>query len=392
MQSPTLPLASTSHYVPTDSPDSLESFQPFQKLRERRRLSDVEQTALERLAFEYGDAPESYFITEPGAHCLLSPNHTAALSVVKHGWYWHAAGGLLADEPDKPAIIKHLKELGQREGVMIAVYSISPNDAPLFAEAGYDINKFGEEPVLDLGDLNWSGKPFEWIRRQSNFCLRQGLTVREIRPQSEPLELTAQLRKILEHDLNHRPYTKELALMEGRFLPENLLRRRLFVVESADRSRVEAFLCCHPMSAGLGWSFETYRRRADAPRGTIPFLMRTAIDRLQEEGARHVSLCMIPGKGVDRQSIGTPNPFVRMMLNFWYHRTNALFNLQGQEHFKTRFRPRFQDRYVAATTKMNPVSLSSFLYSAGGFGVNPINAGRNFWRHLRKKQPDFGGE
>ena len=354
------------------------------KLVERARLTPAERAGLENLAFEYGNAPESYFITEPKGQCLFTPQMTAGLAVVKQGRYWHAPGGLLADEPDKPALVAQLAEIARRERVMVAVYSVNATDAPLFVQAGFDVNKFGEEPVLDLSNLDWSGKSFEWVRRQTNFCKRNGLTFREVHLDREPPEMKLELRSILDHDLKHRPYTRELTLMEGRFVPENLQRRRLFIVEQSDRHRIEAFLCCHPMSRGLGWSFETYRRRPDAIRGTIPFLMRTAVDQLQSEGARFISLCMIPGKGVEQQAVGNPNPFIRRMLGFWYRNTNILFNLQGQTHFKSRFRPQFHERYVVSWPKMNLRSMTSFLYAVGAFGINPLNALKNGWRHLRK--------
>ena len=46
---------------------------------------------------------------------------------------------------------------------------------PLVSLAGFQATKWGEEALVDLPDCTWSGKDYEWVRRQSNYCRRQGL-------------------------------------------------------------------------------------------------------------------------------------------------------------------------------------------------------------------------
>jgi len=361
-------------------------------LRHRSALSDSERLAVEQLAFDHGTSADSYFATEPDGHVLLSACQTVAASVMKNLRYWHVPGGILTAKEHRPGAVSWIKELAKAHKVTIAVYNVSPEDVPLFEQEKFEINKFGEEPVLDLGNITWKGKDFEWVRRQRNYCERQGVVCREVLPDAEHPEQWEAIQKelwgILRADLKGRPYPRPLRVLEGQFEPHNLHRRRLFVAESIEAGRIEAFTVCNPMQGGKGWAFENYRRRPDAVRGVIPYLMQSTINRVQEEGANRISFCLVPGKNVAEQEVGKSNWLVRRALNMWYYNLNALFNAQGQDYFKQRFRPRFVERYICVTPSSSLRSVTSFVYITGGFTPSPLNTLKSVYHQIRKKQAD----
>lgn len=342
----------------------------------RRELQRPQFHRLERLAFQTASVPESYDIVVSDGQLLQSPCGEGVASVVPDGRFWHIAGGILAPDAVKPEMIAWLSALAQDHRKTIAVYNVPEIDAKVFRAAGFIVNKFGEEPVIDLGKITWQGREFEWVRRQTNFCRRAGLQVSEISDSTQQQQLADLLLEIVSEDLQHRTFDRPLRLLEGEFVPHALQRRRLFVARNT-AGHIEAFLACSPLHGGRGWAFETYRKRRTATRGVTAFLFREAIDLLQKEGAERVSLCLVPGRGVAEQR-STDAEFaqdwrVQKILSLWFHRLDFIFNAKGQDHFKSRFRPRYLNRYLCIAPKNSARSIWSFLKVSGALTPNVRN-------------------
>jgi len=350
---------------------------PVTKPELRSSLTSDDLARIEYAAFVCGSAPESYDIASKSGHVLRTTCGEGFLNVYPDRHCWHIAGGIIANDELKQATIHYLKQVAQFHRRTVAVYSVGAEDAPLFREAGYAVNKFGEEPVLDLVDLRWQGKSFEWVRRQTNFCRRQGLDVVEITSPEHQRALASELTDVFFDDLRDRVYSHPLRLLEGEFNPHFLGRRRLFVARQQSSQRTEGFLIISPMENGTCWAFETYRKRRDAVRGTIPFLFREVSDRLQLEGVRRVSLCLVPGKGVELDTAAEADARVRWLLKLWYGRLDLLFSASGQDYFKSRFRPAYIDRYLCVYPHNSWRSIISFVKTSGAFRVN-------VWNLLRK--------
>ena len=336
----------------------------------RSSLSDRHRRELEQLAFDYACVPESYDIAVSDGHVLRTPCGRGAVSVLADGRYWHIAGGLLAPEELKPMMICWLRELSVKGRRTIAVYNVPRVDALRFQEAGFVVNKFGEEALLNPQSADWSGKMFEWVRRQSNFCTRSGVVISEITDPAEQLSMGPALLSIMSEDLAWRTLDKPLRLLEGEFKPHALQRRRLFVARRGNEDTIEAFLACSPVDGGRGWAFETYRKRRNSTRGVTAFIFRTAIDRLKDEGVEHVSLCLIPGRNVKQSTIENGDWRIQTVLSIWFDRMDFLFNAKGQDHFKSRFRPEYADRFLCVAPGNSITSLWSFLKTTGAINCN----------------------
>lgn len=337
-------------------------------------LAGAQKERLESLAFEYASVPESYDLATSTDYVLESPCGRGVASVLVDGSYWHIAGGLLAPESVRPQMIRWLSQLAIQHSKTVAVYNVSEDDARQFHEAGFVVNKFGEEPVLDIGQADWSGRKFEWVRRQSNFCIRAGIEITEVSCKNEQQQLADTLLEILSDDFSGRTYDQPLKLLEGEFDPSCLLRRRLFIARSSASGAVVAFIACSPLDGGKSWAFETYRKRKNATRGVTAYLFRAAVDQLQKEGVRKISLCLVPGRNVSAGSIGRGDWRIEKLLSLWYRKLDFVFNAQGQDYFKSRFRPRYIDRYVCVSPRTTSLSIWSFLKTAGALKPN--------WRNL----------
>lgn len=348
-----------------------------------RRTSE-DQLRIEDLAFRFGSAPESYDVANASSQVLWVPSEQGILHLHADRKTWHFPGGIIAGDESKPSIIAWLKQTAKEQRRTVAVYSVGVEDAPLFREAGFAVNKFGEEAMLDLGSLTWQGKPFEWVRRQTHFCKRNSLEVIEITGRNDQLLLSDELVAVFFDDLRGRVYSKPLRLLEGQFDPQSLGRRRLFIAFHPMKQRIEGFLVASPMENGTSWAFETYRKRKDATRGTIAYLFREVTDLLQRQGVQIVSLCLVPGRGIHLDRAAEADARVRWLLKMWYGRLNFLFNTAGQDYFKSRFRPRYVERFICVYPRNTLASIASFLKMSGALDISVRNLISELWLSTKK--------
>lgn len=353
-------------------------------------LSPAEFEALERLAFEHGQAPDSYLAVESHRHCYLAPDHSAAISVIISGRNVHIFGGILAPLEARRQLIIQLLEMAKQLKRVINCYAIREQDRALFEDAGWEVTKFGEETSLKLQSLAWSGKQYEWVRRQQNYCQRMGLTCREVshRTMDRELwrELANELFEIQRDDLKNRIYAREMNFLVGKLQPDQLGRRRLFIAENQETGRIEAFVIANPMRGGLGWGFEMYRKRQDAPRGSIPFLMKWIIDALRTEQVEEASLCMLLWKDTHKFKGKRTSPLARWGLLLAYHLGDVFYNTKGITHFKTRFRPDLSNCYVCVTPRITILSCLNFFHIVGAFSFSLKNIVLNSWQYVLQRK------
>ncbi|MBS0265483.1 MAG: DUF2156 domain-containing protein [Planctomycetes bacterium] len=350
------------------------------QLRRVSTLTAAERRALERLAYKFGESPESYLAIEPERFCLVVPDFSAAISVIPAGRCLHCSGGLLAPVSVRRAMVRCLSEYARQTQRLIACYSVGEADRPFFEEAGWEVSKFGEDPTIRLGDLDWKGKSFEWVRRQANYCRRKGLVVREIDHRALAPEawhtLKSELAEIHTSDLRNRIYSREMNLLTGKFQPDNLESRRLFIAENPQLGRIAAFIIANPMQGGKSWALESFRRRHEAIRGSIPFLMKSIIDALQEEKVESASLSLLIWKDCRRFRGNRMSRLLSRCLIMGYEIGNLLYHTKGLTHFKTRFRPELKACYLCVTPQTTPLSILNFLYTVGAFSIDLPNCFR----------------
>ena len=136
---------------------------------------------IEEQAYEYGRAYDSYFATEDGWKRFRGRGLDGLISYRRLGKYVKVIGGLLARDEEKPRLLREFTRLSDSFGLLTSFYNVTEHDVELFREHGYQVTKWGEEPFVDLQECTWSGKPYEWVRRQTNYCRRAGITIVEHR-------------------------------------------------------------------------------------------------------------------------------------------------------------------------------------------------------------------
>lgn len=323
-------------------------------------------------AFRFGETFVAYLASEEGWETFWSPGRRGLIRFVRWGRYAFSVGGLLAAPDDQPELLRLFLEFIKARGWTVTFYNIGRDRLPLFRDQGCQATKCGEEPIVRLDRSTWRGKDLEWVRRQENFCKRQGLEVHEAVPDAaDPAfrdVVAPELAAISQEHVVNTLHGRELRYVVGRFEPLAMGHQRLFVARSAER--IEGFVVCNPCLAGRMWAIEMYRRRTDAPRGVIPFAMVQTMRRLQDEGVAYCSLSATPAVRCENITAGD-SWAARGAYVYWWRYFNWLYDVRGIYHFKSRFRPDYREMYLVSWPQTTILSLVGVGMVWGVFWFSP---------------------
>ncbi len=313
---------------------------------------------METLAFREGEAYDSYLALERDLNYFFDSSGRGVVAFNRWKNHLFVVGGLLAEKSRRHRLLAEFLEFAELNRCELSILNILGQDVDAYRRAGFEVSKVGEEPVVPLGNGPWRGADYAWVRRQENFCSRNGVTFEEIVPDADcPTYRDVIAPEILEVSRAHLEdtvYGRELSMMVGRLEPLAMFRKRLFVARR--EGRIEAFVIANPGCNGDLWAVETYRKRPDSTRGVIAFLIAQVARQLQTEGVELLSLCQVPTL---RVTVGTASDsrFVSNGLNFWWKYLPWFYDPPRQYHFKSRFRPQYREVFVAnyPTTRVMPM-------------------------------------
>jgi phosphatidylglycerol lysyltransferase len=338
-------------------------------------------------AARYGRAYDAYLVTEPGWEHFWSSQRRGMIAVARHGRYVFSGGGLLAPAAHQEELLRQFVEHAAHQGLTPTFFNICEDQLPLFRKFGFQATKWGEEAVIDLPNCTWSGGTYEWVRRQTNYCRRQGLAVTECLPArhsgSQWKRLMAELVEVSRLFLAAKPHAREMRLLHGAFDPSRLGQKRIFVARRQESGRIEGFVACNPCG-GRTWVMETYRQRPDAVRGTTAFIMHQAMRQFQAEGALRASLCLVPGLRCQARLPGD-SAMVRWGLAIGTCGFNPAYETAGAHHFKTRFRPQFESRYLCSRPRMTLGTAIAFIRLLGVMDLDLRKLASLAWNRWRKR-------
>ena len=352
-----------------------------------KSMSAASIARLEAIAYRYGRSFDSYLVMDLDRLCFWSSCGRAVLGFVVKGAHAVVIGGLMGPDDAREVLLTEFMGHCGRLGWTACFGLVDERDVPMFDRLGFQSTKIGEDALIDLRECTWRGKAYEWVRRQTNYCHRQGLECRELSPATmAPLEWrarAAELAQISEEFLHRSPHGHAMRYFVGQFDPDRLHRRRVFAgLAGEGAGRIEGYVVCAPYRDGRAWAIEMYRSRADGVRGTVPFLMHSAMRILKAEGATEVSLCLMPGAHCSVRRPGD-SWVIHSYIRLTHHYLNFIFDTPGIFHFKSRFRPVCASRYCSVWPKASVGPLHAILDTWGTIHFSPWRALARGVRRIR---------
>jgi len=346
---------------------------------------------LMQFAYDHGRQSDSYLSTAPGRETFWSADRGGLVSYKRVGRHVLVSGGLIAPPSERPRLLKEFLQFTASRRWRATFFCILEEDLPIYRDAGYCVNKFGEDAKIILGNVTFAGKRYEWVRRQSNYCHRHGVKFEELRIQDyshrEWIEIQSDIEEVGRDAMRGKPQTGELTFFDGTLGDHPLGYRRLFVArrQTEGHSRIEGYVVCNPIRQGCAWSTEIYRHRFDAVRGTVPFLFHQIALQLQQEGVTELNLCIVPARNCE-QPIPGDKAMIRHGLLFFRKYFSVLYDLQGIDHFKSRFRPHYENSYLCSPPEPSIGAILATFRVFGLLRISPLKMLQIIWGRLRKQR------
>jgi hypothetical protein len=277
------------------------------------------------LRSQYGREPVSAYI---GEGWNLLPLAVGGVPFHRVGRYAITVGAPLGPHADAAeattAFRQHCRSKGWRPVVFQAS---SPVD-------GLRSHLIAREAFIDVPDFSLSGSAMANARHSVSRARRDGTTVRWQRWSECDSETRAQMNLISEAWRGRRP---ELSFTYGRL--RDIPNDAWVGVAIANGGRVEAFSTWRPLPAGPGMVLDLIRRRKDSTPGVVELLVVEAVELARSQGMDWLSLGSVTeGRDLPR--------WLRLVLA-----SAAACGGSGLTSFKAKFRPRWEDRYLALPSR-----------------------------------------
>jgi len=308
---------------------------------------DHEREEARRVLELHKNTPLAYWTLMPGLSYLFSSDRTAYLAYRVVDDVAIVLGDPQGTAAACSELIQAFALLCHHNDWRASWYQVSGNCLPAFTDHGWHAVKIGEEALIDLPSLAFTGKEWQSVRTALNRVPREGYTAIWYDLMNDQRGWLPELNQISQSWLASQ-HGEEKGFSMGTWeLAQRFSREQRFLVLHDAENRPVAFLSFVPIygQAG-GWALDLMRRGVDTPPGAMEFLLATALLSFRDEGALVVSLGLSPLASITpTDSTGTPELLERIRQLIYQH-FNSFFSFQGLNHFKKKFQPRWEPRYL----------------------------------------------
>ncbi|HEY3418279.1 MAG TPA: phosphatidylglycerol lysyltransferase domain-containing protein [Armatimonadota bacterium] len=305
---------------------------------------DHEREAARRLLRAAGGSLLGYWAVRPGISYDLDQHSAIPYRVVDSTAI--VLGDPFGEAEAIPARIAAFAAMCQVNDWRPACYQVSERWLPEFHAQGWRRVKIGEEALIDLPELRFTGKPWQDVRTALNRLPRDGYSAVWYDLAEDPADWLPALDRISREWLS-RQKGGEKGFSMGTW--ETTLRDaeegRALVLGDPD-GKPAAFLTFVPCYGDSGWALDLMRRREGVPPGAMEFLLATALETFRDDGASLVSLGLSPmADTLPDKPDESPEALDRVRALIYEH-LNHLYSFQGVHCFKRKFQPRWEPRYL----------------------------------------------
>lgn len=246
---------------------------------------------------------------------------------------WFAAGGPVCDPSRRASVARRFETAARAASAVPAWFAVDAQTVRAIGP-GHAALVIGAEPVWDPARWDETVAGRASLRSQVRRALRRGAQMRE-----EDARLAAAdpgVRAVLAFWLSTRGLPP-LAFLADPFVLDAPGDRRAFVARLD--GRVVGVLWLAPVPARDGWLVEWNWRGQNAPNGVTDGLLDLAVRTVASEGARMVSLGLVPLSSFAPKSEAPPSLAVR--LAFVHARAHArrFYHFAGLKRFKAKYQP-----------------------------------------------------
>lgn len=296
-------------------------------------MSQVDRVRQHILA--HGWNSTCFQIVNPGIERWWSRDQEVLVGYVVSGRMAVVAGAPVCALERLASGIVEWEDFAASQGWTVCYFGAEERLCAVLEEAGgYAQVVLGCQPEWHPSEFLRSLRTTPTLRAQLNRARNKGVRVMEVGVGNGPVR--SEVESVLEDWLAHRGLPTLRFLVEPHIL-EDLEGRRLFVAHR--ESEVVGFVTLSRVPARKGWLTEQFVRATHAPNGTVEFLLATAAEAVEQEGAEYLTLGIVP---LIRQGAIGPSSepaWLRFSRRWARAHYTRFYNFRGLLEFKAKFRP-----------------------------------------------------
>lgn len=258
--------------------------------------------------------------------------------------FWIAMGDPIGNQTAFDNLIWLFREQADKNGAKAVFYQASEAFLSYYLDLGLTFYKLGEEAKVNLSTFTLQGKKRDSQRGVRNRFSKQGFTF-EILTGNKVERALPKLRQISDHWLMGKN-THEKGFSLG-FFDEAYLRRTDVAVVRDQNGKIVAFANLWQTVNKQELSIDLMRYDPDIQGGVMEFLFVELMLWGQQQNYQWFSLGMAPLSGLERRPLA---PFWHKIGTIIFDRGDEFYNFEGLYHYKAKFDPVWETRYLAAPT------------------------------------------
>jgi phosphatidylglycerol lysyltransferase len=302
------------------------------------QLGDMEKA---RAVVAEAKEPEAHLALLGDKELLFSEHGNAFIMYGVEGCSWVALGDPVGPESEIEELAWRFRELSDRHGGWTVFYEISKDYLPLYLDLGLSFLKFGEHARVPLTTFSLEGKSRRSLRSVCNHLEKEGCALTVI-PATEVADLMPELKVISDAWLAEKN-VREKGFSLGFFNPAYLQQGPVAVVRKEEKIVAFANLWLGADKEEL--SPDLMRFLPDAPESVMEYLFLQLMLWGKQEGYRWFNLGMAPLSGLEDHALA---PLWNRLGAFIFRHGEHFYNFQGLRHYKEKFDPEWEPRYLAS--------------------------------------------
>ena len=261
--------------------------------------------------------------------------------------FWIAMGDPVGNQAAFDNLIWTFREQADKNGAKAVFYQASEAFLPYYLDLGLTFYKLGEEAKVNLPAFTLQGKKHDSQRTARNRFSRLGFCV-GILTGEEVKNSLPELRLISDSWLKSKN-THEKGFSLG-FFDETYLRRTDIAVVRDHAGKLVAFANLWQTTSKQELSIDLMRYDPDIQGGVMEFLFVELMLWGQQQGYQWFSLGMAPLSGLERHPLA---PLWHKIGTIIFDRGDEFYNFEGLYHYKAKFDPVWEPRYLAAPSSLS---------------------------------------
>jgi phosphatidylglycerol lysyltransferase len=272
---------------------------------------------------------------------IFDDSRSAFIMFAVEGRSWIVMGDPVGPEETWDDLLWRFRELSDEYDAWPVFYQVDQENLSMYLQFGLKFLKLGEEATIDLATFSFEGGSHKGLRYSHNKLIKDGFTF-EIIPANKVDSVMATLKEISDRWLESR-HTREKKFSLGWFDPQYLRRTPAAIVKL--NQRIVAFANVLQGAEKYELSVDLMRHLPDAENGIMDYLFVELMLWGQKEGFRQFNLGMAPLSGLQE---GALSPLWDRTGAFIFRHGEHFYNFQGLRHYKEKFGPVWEPKFLAA--------------------------------------------